>query len=62
VTVWLEQLDALAVNVNGEETVLPLYGLVTVGLARAGTATRTGSREARESSSRSFIRTFWKFK
>jgi hypothetical protein len=53
---WFEQLEALAVSVKGEETVLLAYGLVTVGLARAGTAATADSTRGRESKLRSFIR------
>jgi hypothetical protein len=53
---WFEQLEEFAVRVNGEETVLLSYGLVTVGLARAGTAAMADSTRGRESKLRSFIR------
>jgi hypothetical protein len=53
---WLEQLEAFAVRVKGEETVLLLYGLLTVGLASAGTAATTVRTAGRESKLRSFIR------
>jgi hypothetical protein len=56
---WFEQLEALAVTVNGEETVLLAYGLVTVGLARAGTAATADSTRGRESKLRSFIRALY---
>ena len=57
---WLEQAEAFAVRVKGEETVLPLYGLETEGLeARAGTAEHTGRTRERESNLRSFIRTLF---
>ena len=53
---WFEQLEAFAVRVNGEETVLLAYGLVTVGLAKAGTAATADRTRGRESNLRSFIR------
>jgi hypothetical protein len=56
---WFEQLEAFAVRVNGEETVLLSYGLVTVGLARAGTAATADRARGRESKLRSFIRALY---
>jgi hypothetical protein len=52
---WPEHADALAVSVNGEETVLPLYGLVTLTAAAAGMEDDTSRDAARGSQKESFI-------
>jgi carbohydrate-binding DOMON domain-containing protein len=46
---------ALAERANGEPTVLPLYGLLTVMLAIAGIAMAAERREASGTILRSFI-------
>ena len=53
---WPEHAEALAVRVKGDETVLPLYGLVTLTAAAAGIEDDTSRDAARGSQTGSFIR------
>jgi hypothetical protein len=52
---WLEHADALADSVKGDETVLPIAGLLTVTPAKAGTANAVRKSAAAESLLKSFI-------